>query len=259
MRRVSDLHLVPIPVPGGTAEAHLSLPPAGHGPGVLFVMDAIGLRPQIAAMCERIAGWGYTVLAPNVFHRDGSVAELAPAADLRTPEGRESVMAEAMPRVQRLTTDLALPDLAAYLEALRALGSVDSGPVGVTGYCMGARLAVRAACAHPDVVAACGGFHGGGLVTDAPDSPHLGLGSARAEFVLGHADHDRSMPPEAVAALGAALADAGLTATNEVYPDAPHGYTMADTSMHQEAGAERHFAALRALLGRRLGPTPAGG
>jgi carboxymethylenebutenolidase len=259
VRGVSDLHLVPIPVPGGTAEAHLSLPPSGHGPGVLLVMDAIGLRPQIAAMCERIAGWGYTVLAPNVLHRDGSVAELAPTVDLRTPEGREAVMAAAMPRVQRLTSDLSRPDVAAYLTALRGLDAVDDGPVAVVGYCMGARIAVRAAGDHPDVVAACGGFHGGGLVTDAADSPHLSLATARAELVFGHADHDRSMPPEAVAALGEALADAGLTATNEVYPDAPHGYTMADTSMHQEAGAERHFAALRALLARRLGGAPAGG
>lgn len=256
---MSDLHLVDVPVPGAAAEAHLSLPPAGHGPGVLLVMDAIGLRPQIAAMCERIAGWGYVVLAPNVFHRDGTVDELAPTEDLRTPEGREAVMGRAMPRVRALTSDLSRPDVHAYLTALRGLDAVDDGPVAVTGYCMGARIALRAAGDHPDVVAACGGFHGGGLVTDEPDSPHLSVATARAELVFGHADHDRSMPPEAVATLGAALADAGLTATNEVYPDAPHGYTMADTAMYQEAGAERHFRELEALLSRRLGGAPAGG
>ncbi|MGG5257659.1 dienelactone hydrolase family protein [Phycicoccus avicenniae] len=256
---MSDLHLVDVPVPGGSAEAHLSLPPAGHGPGVLLVMDAIGLRPQIAAMCDRIASWGYTVLAPNVFHREGTVAELAPTGDLRTAEGREAFMGLAMPRVGRLTSDLSRPDVAAYLEALRGLHTVDDGPVGVTGYCMGVRIALRAAGDHPDDVAAVGGFHGGGLVTDEPDSPHRSLATARAELVLGHADHDRSMPPEAVAALDEAARDAGLTATNEVYPDAPHGYTMADTSMYQEAGAERHYAALEALLARRLGGAPAGG
>ena len=90
-------------------------------------------------------------------------------------------------------------------------------------------------------------------MTDDPNSPHLGLPSARAEFVFGHADNDPSMPPEAVTALGAALAAAGLTATNEVYPDAPHGYTMDDTSSYQEAGARRHDAELRALLARTLG------
>ncbi|MBM6402441.1 dienelactone hydrolase family protein [Phycicoccus sonneratiae] len=256
---MSDLHLVDVPVPGGSAEAHLSLPPDGHGPGVLLVMDAIGLRPQIAAMADRIASWGYVVLAPNVFHREGTVAELLPTGDLRTPEGRDAVMAEAMPRVRRLTSDLSRPDVVAVLDHLRGLDATDAGPVAVVGYCMGARIALRAAGDHSDVVAACGGFHGGGLVTDEPDSPHLSLATARAEVVLGHADRDRSMPPEAVTALGAALEEAGLPATNAVYPDAPHGYSMADTAMYQEAGAERHFRELEALLSRRLGGPAADG
>lgn len=249
---MSDLHLIDVPVPGGTAEAHVSRPASGHGPGVLFFMDAIGLRPQIAAMCERIASWGYVVMAPNVFHRDGDVATLMPTGDLRTPEGREAFMGPAMSRVHALTTDLAVPDIAAYVAALRGLDGVTDGPLGTTGYCMGARLSMRTATGHPDDVAACGGFHGGGLATDTPDSPHLGLGAARAEFALGHADHDRSMPPEAVATLGETFAAHGLTALNEIFPDAPHGYTMADTSMYQEAGAERHYRELRALLDRTL-------
>ena len=97
-----------------------------------------------------------------------------------------------------------------------------------------------------------GGFHGGRLATEAEDSPHLLLGNARAEFVYGHADGDASMPPEDIERLGAALAEAGLTATNEVYPGAPHGYTMADTSTYQEAGSERSFAELEALFARHL-------
>lgn len=117
---------------------------------------------------------------------------------------------------------------------------------------MGARLAVRAAGARPDVVAAVGGFHGGGLVTDAPDSPHLSLATARAEFVLGHADQDPSMPEEAIAALGAALEAAGLEATNEVYAGTAHGYTMSDTAVYDAAATERHFEALQALFSRRL-------
>ena len=99
---------------------------------------------------------------------------------------------------------------------------------------MGARLAVRTADLDPEV-AAVGGFHGGGLVTDAEDSPHRGLPTARAEFVFGHADNDRSMPPEAIVTLGEALRGAGLTASNEVYEGAAHGYSMSDTSMYDEA------------------------
>jgi carboxymethylenebutenolidase len=242
-----------IPVPdGGVAEAYVARPDAeGDHPGVLFFMDAIGLRPQIAEMCQRIADWGYVVLAPNVFHRQGRIADIAPTVDLRQPGAREAFFAEVMPRVQALTADLAEQDITAYLEALRDLPGVSAGAVGATGYCMGARLSLRSGCLDPEV-AAVGGFHGGGLVTDAGDSPHLGLPNARAQFVFGHADNDRSNPPEAIARLGEALAGAGLVATNEVYDGAPHGYSMADTSMYDEAAAERHFVQLEALLQRTL-------
>ena len=118
---------------------------------------------------------------------------------------------------------------------------------------MGARLAVRTATGHHDDVAAVGGFHGGGLATDAPDSPHAGLGVARAEFVFGHADQDRSMPPEAVGRLGEALSAAGLVFINDVYAGARHGYTMADTTMFNEEATERHFRALEALSSGRSG------
>ena len=242
---------IEIPVPDGTADASDARPDDGTHPGVLFFMDAIGLRPQIAQMIERIAGWGYVVLAPNLFHRSGSAEDLAPQADLRQPGEREKFFKHVMPRVQGLTGERMERDIPAYLAALRGLDGVAPGPVGVTGYCMGARLAVRAAGLDP-TVAAVGGWHGGGLVTEHDDSPHTRLPDARAEFVFGHADKDRSMGPEAIARLGEALDAAGLTAKNEVYDGAPHGYTMADTSMYDEAAAERHFEELEALFGRRL-------
>jgi carboxymethylenebutenolidase len=246
--------LTELSVPGGTAEAWVSLPaPDREHPGVLFFMDAFGIRPQIEQMADRIASWGYVVLAPNVFHRDGSVADLAPTVDLHDRGAAEGFFAGAFARVRSLTADVAESDIGAYTDALLALPGVRPGPIGVTGYCMGARLAVRAACVRPDVVAACGGFHGGGLATDNDDSPHLGLPRARAAFVLGHADHDRSMPPEAIARLDAALDDAGLEHVSEVYAGASHGYTMADTAAYDEAAAERHYAALEDLLSRSLG------
>ncbi len=246
------VNLIDIAAPGGTAQAHLSRPPAGVGSGVLLFMDAFGVRPQIAEMCERIADWGCVVLAPYVFYRDGDIEAVGPHVDLRQPGAREAFFAEAMPRVRGLTSDRAVPDIAAYIGVLRGLPGVTGDRIGVTGYCMGARLAIRAAIGYPDLVAACGGFHGGGLVTDAADSPHAGLGNARAEFVFGHADQDRSMPPEAIAQLGATLAAADLTASNEIYPGAPHGYTMADTSSYHEQATERHFTELRALFQRTL-------
>lgn len=235
-------------------EAYLARPagPSPDLPGVLFFMDAIGLRPQIAEMCARIASWGYVVLAPNVFHRDGRAAELAPKRDLREDGARDEFFAQAMPRVKRLTQARAEHDIPAYLAALRAQQGVGVGTIGVTGYCMGARLAIRAACLSPSDVVACGGFHGGGLATEDADSPHRGLAHASAEFVFGHAARDRSMTASAVATLGDALAAAGLVASNEVYPGTAHGYTMADTAVYDEPATERHFTELRDLFDRTL-------
>lgn len=247
---------IEIPAPAGNAEAYLALPKDHHDglrhPGVLFFMDAIGLRPQIEQMAQRIADWGYVVLAPNAFYRTGTVDEIAPKQDLREPGAKEAFFPTVVPHMQALTSDKSNPDTAAYIAVLRARQEVADGPMGVTGYCMGARLATRAAGNHPDDVAAVGGFHGGHLVTEDDDSPHRALAAARAEFVYGHADNDGSMPLEAVEQLGQALKAAGLTATNEIYPDAGHGYTMADTAAYQQEGAERSFRELEALFARTL-------
>ncbi|QDW28740.1 dienelactone hydrolase family protein [Arthrobacter sp. KBS0702] len=241
---------IEIPAADGTAEALVARPSTGEGPfpGVILYMDAFGLRPRIQEMGQRIADWGYVVLAPNVFYREGTAAQLAPDTDMTTQEGREAAGAAAFPRVGRLTTDKALPDIDSWVDALGKLDGVAPGSIGVVGYCMGARLAVRTATAHPETVAACGGFHGGGLATEEPDSPHLALGNARARFVFGHADHDRSMDSDAVARLGGALDAAGLKSSNEVYAGAPHGYSMADTSAFHPEATERHFRELRSLL-----------
>lgn len=246
--------MIEITAPDGLAEAVLARPSTGEGPfpGILFYMDAFGLRPRIEDMAQRIADWGYIVLAPNVFYREGTVAQLNSGIDMNTPAGRRAAGELAFPRIGRLTAELALRDIDAWLTALNSIDGVSPGPMGTTGYCMGARLAIRTATAHPERIAACGGFHGGGLATDAPDSPHLGLSRARARFVFGHADKDRSMDRDAVARLGRALAAAGLPASNEIYSGAAHGYTMADSAAYNEAAAERHFRELRELFDGEL-------
>jgi carboxymethylenebutenolidase len=251
---VRRVDLITLDAPDGTAEAYVAHPESAAGPGVLFLMDAIGLRPQIADMCDRIASWGYVVLAPNTLYRSGTAAETSPTTDLRAPGAREEFFHHVGPRLAALTTPRVEADLVAYTAALARLdGVVTDAPFGATGYCMGARLAVRAACLDQRY-AAVGGFHGGGLATEDPDSPHRGLPQARAEFVFGHADGDRSMGPQAVARLGAALDDAGLSASNEVYAGAAHGYSMADTSVYDEAATERMFTELEALFARALRP-----
>ena len=169
---------IEIQAPDGAAEAYLT-GERGH-PGVLLYIDAIGLRPQIEAMADRIASWGYVVLAPNVFYRSGRAADLAPTADLREPGARRAFFAGGvMTRVHALTPDLSGPDARAWLDTLTA--SSAPGPIGVTGYCMGARLAVRTGGWFPGTVAAVGGFHGGDLVSAC----HVG-----ANLVPVEADED---------------------------------------------------------------------
>ncbi|MDQ2853176.1 dienelactone hydrolase family protein [Dermatophilaceae bacterium Sec6.4] len=244
--------MIEVQATDGPAQAWVSVPSVGGThPGVLFFMDAIGLRPRLHEMADRIASWGYVVMVPNVFYRDGTADQTSPAAPLDTDEARGAFFKHAMPRVNGLIPDQSRPDTAIWIDALTSRTDV-STPIGVVGYCMGARLAVRAACDHPDLVAACGGFHAGGLVTDDPDSPHAGLSRATAEFVFGHADNDSSMPKDAVDRLGATLKEAGLTTSNEIYAGAPHGYSMSDTAAYDPEATERSFHELRAVLDRRL-------
>lgn len=244
--------MIEIQAPDGAAEAYLT---GGPGrPGVLVYMDAIGLRPQLRDMCDRIASWGLLVLAPHVFYRDGSVADLAPRGDLRVPEERDAFFGSGvMARIGGLTPQRSGPDAEAWLATLAQ--HAGQGPIGTVGYCMGARLAVRTAGQFPGTVAAVGGFHAGGLVVEGPDSPHLAVASSTAAYAFGHADQDASMSLEAVAVLEDALTQAGRDHRNEVYAGAAHGYTMADTSTYDETAAERHFAVLGELFARTLQPS----
>ena len=241
--------MVDVRTPDGIADAYLARPDDdGRHPGVLLVMDAFGLRPQIEQMADRIASHGYVVLAPNVFYRAGR-APVAQMPDPGEPAQREPFMEKIRPLMQELTPERIVRDGAAYLDRLEEVGR---GPVAITGYCMGVRVGWRIAAAYPERVAALGGFHGGGLVTDDEDSPHRSAGRIAAELYLGHADNDRSMTAEQIATLERALDDAGVRYRSEVYAGAMHGYTMADTAAYDEAAAERHFSELLGLLDRTV-------
>ena len=171
--------------------------------------------------------------------------EFIPAEDvsrsnitIQLPPG--STLAETDSVVQRVNT--------ALLERPEVGGST----VGTTGYCMGGRLALLAAATRPDAVAAIGMFHTGGLVTDEPDSPHRQLPRVRADVLAIHADHDHSLPPEAVAEFEHALTSCGVSHSAWVHEGAHHGFTMADTAVYHPAAAEEHFERLRDLFNRTL-------
>jgi len=246
---------VDIRTPDGVADAYLTRPDEGERhPGVLFLMDAFGLRPRIEEMADRIAEHGYAVLAPNVFFRAGR-APVLPMPDLSEEGARGEFFKQLLPLMGQLTPERMAADGEAYLDEL---AKVADGPVVITGYCMGARLGWRIAVAHADRVAALAGFHGGRLVTDDADSPHLSASDLRAEVYFGHADNDQSMTPEHIATLDAALDDAGVSHRTEVYTGAHHGYTMSDTPVYDEQACERHFAALFDLADRAISRPAAG-
>jgi len=242
--------MVDVKTADGVADAYLTRPDGdGEYPGVLFVIDAFGLRPRIQEMADRIAGQGYVVLAPNALYRAGR-APVLPMPDFTDPDNRAGFMQSVRPIIEQLTPDAISRDGEAYLDFL---STTAAGPVGITGYCMGARVGWRIAAAYPDRVSALGGFHGGGLVTDAPNSPHRSAGQLKAEVYFGHADQDANMNPEQIGTLNDALDKAGVRHRAEVYEGALHGYTMSDTAVYNEAACERHFTELFALLDRTLG------
>ena len=242
---------VEIPTADGTADAYLTRPAGtAPAPGVLLLMDAFGLRPRIEEMADRIASHGYTVLAPNLFYRAGP-DPVGPLPDLTAEGARAKLFAALRPLMNALDPAAVVRDGRAYVDHLMG---VAPGPVGITGYCLGARMALRIAAAEGDRVLAVGAFHGGRLVTDGADSPHRLAGSIRAELYFGHADEDPSNTPEQIVELELALDEAGVRYASELYEGAAHGYTMSDTPSYDEGACERHFSALLGLLERTLGP-----
>jgi carboxymethylenebutenolidase len=230
---------VEIAMPDGVADAYLARSDDQIRRGVLFIMDAFGLRPAIAQMVDRIAADGYVVLAPNVFYRAG-----------RSPVEPGMDFAKIRPLIAELTPERLDQDGAAYLDYLSEVAS--PGPAAITGYCMGGRVGWWITVAHPDRVAALAAFHTAGLVTDAPESPHRRAGDVRAELYFGFADDDPGMTEEQIATFERALDEAGVRYRAEVYEGARHGYTMADQAVYDEAAGERHFGELRALLERTV-------
>ncbi|WP_306319535.1 MULTISPECIES: dienelactone hydrolase family protein [unclassified Streptomyces] len=235
-----------IPTSDGQADAFVAHPDDGaRHPGVLLYMDAFGVRPVIEELARELAGHGYYVLAPNVYYRRGAT----PVVELPehiSEENRPEIFGKLMPLLEEHTAERALSDADAYVDFLTAQAEVADGGIGVTGYCMGAALALRTASARPDRVAAVAGFHPGMLVTDAPDSAHLSADKVAARVHLGLAEGD--LTPEAVAELNKSFEAAGVEHAIELYPGSVHGFTMADTSAFDADALKRHWDRLLPLL-----------
>jgi carboxymethylenebutenolidase len=246
---------VDVPTPDGVADAYLAHPAdATPRPAVLFYMDAFGPRPRLRAMADQLASSGYTVLVPNVLYRAGR-APVVDLPDFIDPQQRPEIFQRLGPLIAALDWRSAMRDADAYLRWLADSPLTTGGPAGLTGYCMGAALALRTAGTFPDRVAAAAGFHGGNLATTEPDSPHTVADRITAELYFGHADQDHSLPPEQVERLAQALDAAGVRHRCVVYTGAHHGFTQADTAAYDADATERHWTALTDLFSRTLKPT----
>jgi carboxymethylenebutenolidase len=243
---------VDIATPDGTADAYFVHPATGAHPAVLIFMDAIGLRPRMQEMADRVAAGGHAVLVPNLFYRAGRAPVVPDLVERLKGEDRAAVFELIRPHMAALTPEVAATDTQAYVDFLDAQSAVAAGSFATVGYCMGGALALRAAAQFPERVVAVASFHGGRLATDAPDSPHTLADRIRAEVYAGHADNDASMPPEQIQQFEQAMRSAGVPFTSELYAGASHGWTMSDMAVHDAAAEERHWEALFALLDRTL-------
>lgn len=235
---------VAIPTPDGTADALFVHPARGRHPAVVMWPDIAGIRAANIAMARRLAAAGYAVLLVNQYYRTAKAPVLPDFAAWRTPAGQERLR----PMIAALSAPGTARDAAAFVAWLDRQPAVDARRgVGTTGYCMGGPFAVRTAAAVPARVGAVGSFHGGGLVTDKPDSPHLLLGQTRARYLIAVARNDDTRAPGDKEAFRQAAQAAGRPAEIEVYA-ADHGWTVPDSPVYDQGEAERAWARLIGLL-----------
>jgi carboxymethylenebutenolidase len=232
----------------GTVDGFLYRHEGESRPGVIHLTDIGGIRSSQKAMASRLAASGYAVLMPNLFYRSGK----PPVIDFAAGFEDEGVK-KRLPELRApLTPEAVESDAGAYVDFLAGQEGVSPGGMGVVGYCFAGSVALRTAAARPDRIVAAASFHGGGLCTDAPTSPHLLLPRIQARLYFGHAVEDRGMPQEAIDRLEQALAAWGGRYESEVYAGARHGWTVPDSSVFNGPQAERAFAKLTELFAQTL-------
>lgn len=244
MPKISD-HVA---TPDGSCPVSLFTPEgSGPWPGVIMYCDAGGVRDTFDQMAAKLAGFGYAVLLPDVYYRSGDWAPF----DMATVFGNEQERRRLFSMIGGITPDKMASDAGAFFDYLAARREVSGQRFGVCGYCMGGRTAVVVAGRVPDRVAAAASFHGGGLVTDTAESPHLLADRMSATIYVGGAANDASFTPDHAEQLDKALAAAGVPHTIEWYP-AAHGFAVPDNLPYDAAAAERHWAAMTDLFGSAL-------
>jgi carboxymethylenebutenolidase len=234
---------VEIKTPAGTCDAYFVHPASGASAAVLVWPDIFGLRPAFKQMGKRLAESGYSVLVVNPFYRTkkGPAGE---SSDFSDPQKRQALFALA----GSLTPEVQASDAKTFVSWLDSQSSVDKKrKIGTTGYCMGGPITMRTAAALPDRIGAGASFHGGGLVTDKPDSPHLLVPKMKAQYLFAIAQNDDQQQPDAKNVLKETFAKAKLNAEVEVYP-AMHGWCPPDSRVYDMEQAEKAWGRMLALF-----------
>ncbi|HEY2646187.1 MAG TPA: dienelactone hydrolase family protein [Candidatus Acidoferrales bacterium] len=242
---------VTIKTSDGSCDAAFIHPTAGSHPGVLIWADAFGLRPAMVDIGKRIAAEGYTVLVPNPFYR----VKPGPAVDNMASFNFQTDMGKIMPLMASINApDNCEKDATAFIAWLDQQKQVDtSKKIGTQGYCMGGPLVIKTCATVPNRVGAGGSFHGGGIVTDKPDSPHLLASKIKAHMYFGIASNDDMRQPDAKDKLRETFAAAHVPAEIEVYSGALHGWCVPDMPVqngqpiYNKPDAERAWGHLVAL------------
>ncbi len=243
------MQAVDIKTSEGVLDAKLFQPEGtGPWPAVIMITDAMGIRPAFDRMAEQVAAWGYVVLVPNVYYREGR----APLPGVEGSFADEAYRKRIFALINSLTPERIQSDTTAQLDFLSQQKQVKGARVGAVGYCMGGGIVVRMMAGFPERIAAAASYHGGKLATDAPDSPHTLASRLQGELYFGHADQDASMDAGAITRLEAALNSAGTRYKSELYVGARHGFAVEGSQAYDAAAADRHWQTLRELFDRAL-------
>ena len=236
---------VEITTADGVADCYFVHPAQGSHAAVIVWPDILGLRPAFRAMGKRLAESGYSVLVVNPFYRDARSPVVGEGASFGQPETRAIVL----PMARNLNAETHFMDARAMVEFLDAQPSVDTSKrIGTTGYCMGGPMVMRTVAAVPERLGAGATFHGGGLATDADNSPHLLIPQTQSAMLHCVAANDDEADPVAKDTLSTAYAAARLPAEIEVYDGALHGWCPPDSQVYNEAQAERAWSRMLALF-----------
>ena len=236
---------VEIKTADGVADCYFAHPSKDKHPAVLICPDIYGLRPAFKQMARRLAGSGYSVLVFNPFYRTQKAPTAPEHADMSDPATRSSLMGLA----SKTNADTMVTDAKAFVPWLDAQAAVDrKKKVAVTGYCFGGPFTLRTAATFPNRIGAGASFHGGGLVTDKPDSPHLLIPKIKAQFLFAIAENDDQKQPDAKTVLRDAFAKADLPAEIEVYAGATHGWCPPDSHVYNPDQAEKAWSRMLVLF-----------